>query len=85
MKTLWLRLKFGVLRKLNDNDPSRQEVEWALSVYGGHTYRIADVMSSYFIGMDFESIAKPMGVPRERVRQMICKGVRQSWWYWNEN
>lgn len=78
MKLLFLRLKFQLLRKFNDGEPSRAEVVWALE-HVSLTMRIMSVMLMYSEGENYDTIATHHGVTRERVRQLIQKGVRDAW------
>jgi hypothetical protein len=74
MKLLLLKFKFWVIRKFNDNYPGKAEVKWAIGEYK-HTAGILSAMKKYSFGQDLQAIATEAKVTRERVRQMILKGV----------
>jgi hypothetical protein len=82
---MFLKVKFKILRKLNDDEPSTREVAWALDAYRGHTPKIRQAMLTYALlsGGSLEYVGMVMNHTRERVRQMIRKGVVQSWAKYN--
>ena len=78
----WVRRRFFLLLfRLNDNYPSRFEVEWALGTGFQTTPRIYLAMMLYITSKDrfgVERAAQRLGCTRERIRQMIIKGCRQA-------
>jgi hypothetical protein len=69
-----LRLYFWVLRKFNDNMPSRREIKWALD-NRRYTPRIHMALRYYSCGYSIDGIATLTLSTRERVRQYILKGA----------
>lgn len=74
---LMRKLTFWILKQFNAGEPSRQEVEWAITKYN-HSKNINICMVHYVYGHSYEDIAIKFKSTRERVRQLIRKGVRQS-------
>lgn len=92
LRTKLRKLLFSLKRRLSKDPslPSRSEVSYLVknSPHGTHTPRINFAMRRYAAGDSLEVIAnskfmndeKKFGpVTRERVRQILLKGVRQSW------
>lgn len=71
------RLLFWLLRFFNGREPSPLEAYWA-AVYCRHTVRIEWALLYYGAGAGLEQTAKNLNCTRERVRQMVRKGVRKA-------
>ena len=71
----WLCFKWRYI------EPNRREVEEALSIYQGTSDSIVRVMIDfvYTPNLDIDKIALSLNRPRERIRQVIRKGVRRAW------
>jgi hypothetical protein len=65
----WYFLRYSI--------PASGEVEWAISRYV-HSPRILKAMLLYIYGQSLEEIAVTMECTRERIRQMLNKGVRSA-------
>lgn len=80
------RLLFWILRKLNNGEVHRIEVAWAVNqlIYNrffrftDSNDRMVNMMTLYVRKHSLERISKLYNIPRERVRQVINKGVRQA-------
>ncbi len=72
MKFIWFR----ILRWWY-GEVSPQEAKWAILNYN-HTTRIYLALAYKSMNRDYHTISKTLGCTRERVRQMILKGIRQA-------
>lgn len=75
----WLKFKFRILRLLNNDEPSSQECEWSYRYLITISKNTKEAISMRAYGFSLEEISKQQNVTRERVRQLIHKGVRMSW------
>jgi hypothetical protein len=73
LRSLYWRWYF----RRHGNTPAPGEVEWAISKYD-HRPRILKVMLLYIYGQSLEEIAVNMECTRERIRQILNKGVRSA-------
>lgn len=76
-----LRFKFWISRKLNDNFPSNKEVLHTTMTCDREKFKnlsptVRLSMSYYAVGFSLEYTALKMELTRERVRQLILKGMR---------
>lgn len=71
-------LLFKLFRLFNDGKPSRVEASWKAQKYL-HNNRVKQALVGYgMLNMSLEDIAKDMNCTRERVRQLILKGCRET-------
>lgn len=76
-----MRIFFAILRKLNNDIPTRWEVRTCLMTINGRTDlglsdRIMDMMWIYVNGRELEHIRDFHGVSYERVRQCLMRGCK---------
>ena len=74
-----MRIFFAILRKLNNDIPTRWEVRTCLMKINGRTDlglsdRIIRMMWGYVNGFELEHIRDLHGVTYERVRQCLIRG-----------
>lgn len=76
---MYYKIKFWFKRKFNDNFPSHEEVKYYVSSMASDllTRRIHTATVEYANGKSMEDIADSLNLTRERIRQMILKGMRQ--------
>lgn len=72
-----IKIYFDILRMFNKGEPSRKEADWALGKFK-HTDRITHVLMCYADGLTYEQVGDLMKCTRERIRQIVRKGVRQA-------
>lgn len=76
---IFQRVKFWWDRQPSThNEPGQAECKWAISVGPIHTKRIFSVLRRRAEGQTIEQIAAEEKVTRERIRQIVMKGCRQS-------
>lgn len=80
MKNKLIRLFFLLLRKTNDDFPTRAEVKFLLNA-SNRTYlkNVALSIVRYKNGLEIEDIANSLQCSQMRVKELIEKGVAQTW------
>lgn len=76
---MYRKIKFWILRKFNDGEPSREEALWAIAYSARLSPRIQIALVAYAGGSTLEQIGNSMSFTRERARQLVRKAVRNAW------
>ena len=75
---MFRKFYYRLLRKFNDDIPTRTEVEYNLDIKHKLNSQIYLAMFRYSCGQEIEEIADRLNITRERVRQYLLKGCRDE-------